>query len=239
MTIFGQVFSWIDIPIVLLILLIELLLASDNAAAIGLVVKRLPEEKKEKALFAGLVSAFFLRAIGVGFTAYLIYLFWVQLIGGIYLVYIAWHFLCGSKKAASSSFSPTSYWKAVVYIELIDLLFAIDSILGAFALASLYYPYDQITSKLWVIYLGGVLGVVAVRFVTKKFITFLNKHKQIETIAFLVIGWMGIKLIFEGAISFFSIDSLRHASDLFFWAGTLIIVIVGFIFVKIKKTINR
>ncbi len=239
MSIFGQMFSWVDIPIVLLILLIEILLASDNAAAIGMIVKKLPEKKREKALFAGLVSAFFLRALGVAFTAYLIYLFWVQMIGGVYLVYIAWHFLWGAKKAASSSFSPTSYWKAVVYIELVDLLFAIDSILGAFALASLYYPYDQITSKLWVIYLGGVLGVVAVRFVTKKFITFLNNHKKIESIAFLVIGWMGIKLIFEGSMSLFSIETFRHASDLFFWGGTLLIVLIGLLFDKIKKTINR
>jgi YkoY family integral membrane protein len=232
----SQSFSWIDIPLVFLILAIEILLASDNAAALAMIVKKLPVELKKKALFTGLISAFFFRAIGIIFTAFLIYLFWMQIIGGIYLIYLAWHFFFISKKEISP-FCPTQYWKAVLYIEIIDVLFAIDSILGAFALASLYYPFEVISSKIWVIYMGGILGVVAIRLVTGKFIVLLNKHKQIERIAFLVIGWMGIKLLAEGSLFFIASETVRHAFDLFFWIGTLFIVLIG-IFSKRLKAAN-
>ncbi len=233
-----QAFSWIDIPLVFLILVIEILLSADNAAALGLIVKKLPEIQRKKALFAGLYSAFVLRAIGVIFTAYLIYLFWMQMIGGIYLIYLAWHFLFGRKKEISA-LSPTSYWKAVFYIELIDVIFAIDSILGAFALASLYYPFAIIASKLWVIYLGGTLGLVAVRFATGKFLAALDKYKKIEYLAFLLIGWMGIKLIAEGGLSFINDQTIRHVCDIFFWIGTLIIILTGLFFNGFKAIYKR
>lgn len=234
MHIAAQAFSWLDIPLVFLILVIEILLSADNAAALAMIVKKLPEPKRKKALFAGLYSAFFLRAVGVICTAFLIYLFWMQMIGGLYLIYLAWHYVFGAKKEASC-LSPTTYWKAVVYIELIDILFAIDSILGAFALASLYYPFEIIASKLWVIYLGGILGALAVRFVTGKFLSVINKYKKIEYIAFILIGWMGVKLLAEGSLSFVSNESIRHSVDIFFWIGTILILLIGFLSTKWQK----
>ncbi len=234
MHIATQAFSWLDIPLVFLILVIEILLSADNAAALAMIVKKLPEPKRRKALFTGLYSAFFLRAVGVICTAYLIYLFWMQMIGGLYLVYLAWHYIFGAKKE-TSNLSPTSYWKAVVYIELIDILFAIDSILGAFALASLYYPFEIIASKLWVIYLGGILGAITIRFITGKFLSQINKYKKIEYIAFILIGWMGVKLLAEGGLSFASNQTIRHSVDIFFWIGTLLILVLGAISLRIKR----
>lgn len=219
-----QIFSWLDLPLVLIIFFLEILLASDNAAALALIVKKLPEKRRKKALFAGLFSAFFLRAVGVIFTAYLIHLFWMQIIGGLYLVYLAWKYILNPKKH-SDAFSPTSYWKAVICIELIDVLFAIDSILGAFAIASLYYPFDTLPSKLWVIYAGGVLGVFAVRLVTGKLIDILDKYKKLEQIIFLLIGWMGVKLLAEGSLFFIASNTLKHTLDIFFWIGTLLIIL--------------
>jgi benzodiazapine receptor len=233
-----QSFSWIDLLVVLLIFLIELLLASDNAAAMAVIVKRLPDEKKEKALKAGLLSAFILRAIGVIFTAYLIHLFWMQIIGGIYLIYICINFVLGSK-LKSNQFSPRSFYKAVIYVEIVDVLFAIDSILGAFAIASLCYPFDVISSKLWVIYLGGVLGLYSIRLVTKKFIHLLNQHKKIELVAFLIIGWMGVKLITEGIVSLDGSHEFRHSLDIFFWISTIVIVILGVFLDKLRKKIEN
>ena len=194
----------------------------------------MPAEKRQSALFAGLYSAFFLRAIGVVFAAILIYLFWMQIIGGIYLIYLAWHYIFGKKKTATE-FSPISFWKAVLYIELIDVLFAIDSILGAFAIASLYYPFDIIASNIWVIYLGGILGALAVRFATGHFLKILNKYKKVEYLAFLLIGWMGVKLLAEGTTSFFHSESTRHALDIFFWIGTLVIITIGIISLRKKR----
>ena len=231
-----QIFSWIDIPLVFFVFVIEVLLAADNAAAMALIVKKLDEQKRKRALFTGLISAFAFRLFGVIFAAFLIHLFWMQFIGGVYLVYLAWHCIF-APKSGYTPFSPTSYRTAVFYVELVDILFAIDSILGAFALVGLYYPLNQINSKLWIIYLGGVLGVFTVRIMTRHLLKVIDKYKKIEKIVFFVVGWMGIKLIAEGATHFLPEDSWRHSFDIFFWAGTFVVILIGFLSTKWKKKV--
>ena len=86
---FEQTFSLIDIPRLVTLIFIEGVLSLDNALAIALIVRGLPHEKRQKALFIGVASSVLLRAIGVLSAAYLIQLFWVQLIGGLYLIYLS------------------------------------------------------------------------------------------------------------------------------------------------------
>lgn len=231
-----QTFSWIDIPLVFFIFIIEVLLAADNAGAMALIVKNLDERKQKRALFTGLISAFGFRLVGIIFAAYLIHLFWIQLVGGGYLIYLAWHCIFAPKRGFVPV-SPKSYRKAVLYVELVDIMFAIDSILGAFALIGLYYPFDQVNSKLWVIYVGGILGVFAVRIMTTHLLKALDKYKKIEQIIFYVIGWMGIKLVAEGITHFFPNNSWRHTFDLFFWGGTFIVILIGFLSTKWNKKV--
>ena len=86
---FDQTFSLVDIPRLITLIFLEGVLSLDNALAIALIVRGLPQAMRQKALFIGLVSSVVLRAFGVLSAAYLIQLYWVQIIGGIYLLYLS------------------------------------------------------------------------------------------------------------------------------------------------------
>ena len=73
-----QIFSWIDIPLVILLIFLEILLSADNAAAMALIAGKLPKEEKSKALFLGLATSVILRIVGILLAAYLIKFFWVN-----------------------------------------------------------------------------------------------------------------------------------------------------------------
>ena len=227
-----QIFSWIDIPLVILLIFLEILLSADNAAAMALIAGKLPKEEKSKALFLGLATSVILRIVGILLAAYLIKFFWVQIVGGLYLLYLGVkHIVYPSSKAWWTK-SRGSLFKAVLLIELTDIMFALDSILAAFALAALYYPAKMLPHKLWVIYLGGIFGVITIRFAAKRFMTLLDTYPSLERVVFLIIGWMGMKLISEGIFSFYPDSSLKQLFDLIFWLGSVIIFLIGFFSTK-------
>jgi YkoY family integral membrane protein len=231
----AQTFSWIDLPFIIILFFIELLLSSDNAAALGVLVRDLPLKQRNKALFTGLISGLLLRALGIIFASYLIRLFWIQVAGGLYLVYIAYNHVKGLNQIGGVTIKKHSFCRVVFLVELTDLLFAIDSILAAFALAALYYPYEVFPHKLWVIYVGGVIGVVMMRFCTTWFIRLIDRHPHLEKVIFFVVGWMGVKLISEGVLHFFPETPWKYFFDFLFWIGTLLIVIIGFLSTKWRR----
>jgi predicted tellurium resistance membrane protein TerC len=72
-------------------------------------------------------------------------------------------------------------------VELTDIVFAIDSILVAVAMSN----------KTWVIITGGILGVVAMRLVIGQLLVLVNRYPTLVDGAFVIIAWVGIKLVLE------------------------------------------
>lgn len=236
MIILNQSFSFFDLPIILFIGFIELLLSADNAGVLAIIVKDLPVEERKKALFSGLIGAFTFRIFGVIFASYFITLFWFQILGGLYLTYLmVAHLIDPSRKVKKEGKTP--FYKAVLKIELMDILFAFDSILSAFALAALYYPKEILTQKLWVIYLGGILGLTLLRVGTAKILRWMDRHPSFQRLVFLIVGWIGLKLIFDGCLHFFPKESLETFVHIFFWAGSILLLVIGFISTKWDKRV--
>ncbi len=233
-----QTFSWFDILLIFLLFFLELLLSSDNAAVLAFIVRDLPSKKQKKALFLGLTSAFILRGIGIVFVAFLIKIIWVQIIGGLYLLFL------GIKHAARFRFKKKnlhtekrSFFKTVLLVEFTDLIFAIDSILAAFAFVAIYYPLDMLYEKIWVIYVGGILGVVFIRFATTSVVKLLYAYPNLEKIVYFLISWIGLKLIVEGILSYIGDKNVQEIFDLIFWIGSVLIVFIGFISTKWHKKV--
>ena len=86
---FGQTFETHDIAVVALLVVLEGVLSIDNALVLGLLAKRLPKHQQKRALTYGLVGAFVFRLIAVGTAVFLMRWWWVKLLGGGYLIYIA------------------------------------------------------------------------------------------------------------------------------------------------------
>jgi predicted tellurium resistance membrane protein TerC len=81
----------------------------------------------------------------------------------------------------------TAFWATVVKVEMTDIVFAIDSILVAVAMSD----------KLWVIITGGILGVITMRLVIGQLLALVNRYPALVDGAFVIIAWVGIKLLLE------------------------------------------
>ena len=116
---------------VLNILILEILLSVDNAAVLAIMVKELLERQRKKALTYGIVGAYVLRGLSFIFVNYLLEIEWLKILGGAYLVYLAYNSLKGletGKKFKFKFFFVNQFISVIIGIELMDFVFSIDNI---------------------------------------------------------------------------------------------------------------
>ncbi len=110
-----------------------------------------------------------------------------------------------------------SFWPTVFIIELTDIAFAVDSILAAIAMvgsAPPGTPPGAFHPKLWVVILGGLLGLVLMRFAARIFIVLLEKFPRFEVSAYLLVIVIGLKLLADwGVNSDWSFDEPKWLAD--------------------------
>ena len=197
-----------DLLLNVLLVFLEGILSIDNALVLAMIAKPLPIHQRKKALTYGLAGAFIFQFIALSLVTYLIKWRWVKFVGGGYLLYISIKHLLFGEKDEDGNSKPVvrSFWKTVILIELMDIAFAVDSILAAVAL----------TQKLWVVYCGGILSVIMMRFAATIFIRLLEKFPRLEKTAYLLILIIGTKITLEG-FHFEGID-MHSASSPYTWA---------------------
>jgi YkoY family integral membrane protein len=189
-----------DLLTVGLLVILEGLLSADNAMVLAVLVLGLPKEQQRPALRYGIIGAFAFRTLATVFAVHMIQLRIVQLIGGLYLVWLPYqHFFRGGGADERRKPVParpwmglSAFWATVVKVELTDIVFAIDSILVAVAMSP----------KLWVVLTGGILGIVAMRLVIGQLLVIVRRYPAIVDGAFLIILWVAIKLLVEWAHSY-------------------------------------
>ena len=97
-----------------------------------------------------------------------------------------------------------SFWPTVFVIELTDIAFAVDSILAAIAMVGSPpkgTPPDAFHPKLWVVILGGLLGLILMRFAARIFITLLERFPRFEISAYLLVIVIGLKLLADWGVN--------------------------------------
>jgi YkoY family integral membrane protein len=97
-----------------------------------------------------------------------------------------------------------SFWPTVVVIELTDIAFAVDSILAAIAMVGSPpkgTPPDAFHPKLWVVILGGILGLMLMRVAAKLFIQLLERFPRFEVSAYLLVIVIGLKLLADWGVN--------------------------------------
>ncbi|WP_059106023.1 TerC family protein [Shouchella shacheensis] len=191
--------------VLLVLIALEGILAADNAVVLAMVVRHLPEKQQKKALFYGLAGAFLFRFGSLFFISFLVDVWQIQAIGAVYLLYLSLHYLFrkfikGKAKSAKAIKPPAGFWRTVLKVELADFAFAVDSILAAVALAltlpSTSWPnVGQLDGAQFAVVLtGGIIGIIIMRFAAGKFVKLLEKRRSLETAAYLIVGWVGVKL---------------------------------------------
>ncbi len=185
--------------VILNLIVIESLLSVDNAAVLATMVMDLPEKQRNKALKYGIIGAYVFRGLCLIFAAWLVNIWWLKPIGGFYLLYLTYDYFKSKStpetdddtlnKNENRIYKATlgllgQFWATVALVEVMDLAFSIDNVFAAVAF----------TDKIVLIWIGVFIGILAMRFVAQGFVGLMERFPFLETVAFLVIGVLGLKL---------------------------------------------
>ncbi|MBI5812412.1 TerC family protein [Allomeiothermus silvanus] len=180
---------------ILVIVALEAILSVDNAMVLAVMVRPLPEHLRQRALLYGLIGAYVLRGLALLFATLIIQIWWIQLLGGLYLIYLAFnHFRKlpshqdPHHTAAAIQAAAASFWRIVVMINVVDLAFAVDSVLVVIAFSE----------NFWVIFTGVAVGILLIRLAAGWMVRVMERYPRLEQVAYAVVGWAGLKLTLEG-----------------------------------------
>ena len=223
--------------IILNLVVIESLLSVDNAAVLATMVMDLPKNQRDKALKYGIIGAYVFRGVCLALAAWLVTIWWLKPLGGLYLLYLAFDYFKKKNakkdeeseevdKSKSWIYKSTvglvgTFWATVALVEVMDLAFSIDNVFAAVAF----------TDNIYLIYIGVFIGILAMRFVAQAFVKLMEKFTFLETVAFIVIGVLGIKLSSSLFTHFYPESPVSHAiesekTDLFVSIFTVAIFIL-------------
>lgn len=225
--------SW---GIIASLILLEGLLSADNALVLAVLVKHLPKEQQKRALFYGIVGAYVFRFIAIAIGTFLVKITWVKIVGGLYLLWIAcsnlfdlefkWKRIgnvplipyIGKKGNGEDDIENkgAGFWRTVLTVELMDIAFSVDSVIAAFG----------ISEQVWVLFLGGILGVLMMRGVAQVFLKLIDRFPELEKAAFILIIIIGAKML-AGVAGF----EMSH----FLFFGLLIAVFVGTMIISMVR----
>jgi len=223
--------TWSHLPLILMLAALEIILSADNAVVLAVLAKRLPPGQQKRALFYGIAGAFILRFIAILGAVWIIKFWFLQIIGGAYLLWLAIQHLSDPRRqdaTATPKYLPAvaaSFWKVIALIELTDLAFAVDSVLAAVA----------VTNNLLIIYAGAIIGLIAMRFAAVAVMGLLEKFPPLKIYAYILVAWIGLKLTLQGAHQYLVIredldwENIIHLSLPEFWLVTTLIAATAFI----------
>ncbi len=250
MDLLSEIFSSFDLKtglfVILNLIILECLLSIDNAAVLATMVLDLPKNQRGKALKYGIIGAYFFRGICLIFAVYLIQFIWLKAVGGIFLIWLCTkHFISKKTPETHDDLLNKSenrfykwinahfgkFWSTVALIEVMDLAFSLDNVFVAVAFSD----------NIYLIWIGVFIGILAMRFVAQGFVKLLEKFPELTTVAFIVIGILGIKLVASFGCDFYPEYGLcrflnGHNADMIISAGTVVMFLAPVIYRLVVKS---
>ena len=188
---FADFISPEQITILTQIILIDLVLAGDNAIIIGMVASKFPLEQRKKIIFWGIGGAVVLRIILTLLTAYLLQITGLRLIGGLLLLYIVYKLyvdvIKGSDHENDIKVDNSSFLKAIWTILLADVTMRLDNVLGVAGAAGDHYA---------LLVFGLILSIVLMATAATLISGWIKKYKWIAWAGLLAILLVAIELIY-------------------------------------------
>ena len=173
------------------IILIDLVLAGDNAIIIGMVASQFPSEQRKKIIIWGIGGAVILRIILTLLTAYLLQITGLRLVGGLLLLYIVYKLyidvIKGSNESENIKIDNSSFLKAIWTILLADFTMSLDNVLGVAGAAGDHY---------YLLIFGLVLSIVLMATAATLISNWIKKYKWIAWAGLLAILIVAIELIY-------------------------------------------
>lgn len=172
---------------ILAIILIDIVLAGDNALVIGMAANRLPEHLRRRAIFWGTFGAVAVRFVSVAALTYLLMIPGLRLIGGAALLWIGWRLAFANHDDHSIEAKDT-FWAAISTIVVADAVMGIDNALGIAAAAN---------GNWWFIIFGLLVSVPIILFGSTVIARILNRWPDTVFVGSFVLFAVAIQMILK------------------------------------------
>jgi len=188
---FAELFSPEQLTILTQIILIDLVLAGDNAIIIGMVASKFPQDQRKKIIFWGIGGAVILRIILTLLTAYLLQITGLRLIGGLLLLYIVYKLyvdvIKGTAHEDDVKVDNSNFLKAIWTILLADFTMSLDNVLGVAGAAGDHYA---------LLVFGLILSIILMATAATLISEWIKRYKWIAWAGLLAILIVAIELIY-------------------------------------------
>ena len=187
-----------QIIILFQIILIDLVLAGDNAIVIGMVASQFDNNLRKKIIFWGIGAAIILRILFTLITAYLLQINGLKFIGGLLLLYIAYKLYKDVIKNNISSDNKinadkTNFFKAVFTVIIADVSMSLDNVLGVAGAAKDHYT---------LLVFGLILSIILMATVANIISKWIKTYKWIGWLGLVAIVVVAVDLIYSDLIVF-------------------------------------
>lgn len=186
------------------IIVIDLVLAGDNAIVIGLAARKLPKDQQKKVIILGTIGAIVIRAIATMLVVYLLKVPGLLLIGGILLIWIAYKLITEEEKHEVES--GNNMWAAIRTIIIADAAMGLDNVLAVAGAAH---------GSLLLVFLGLLISIPIVVWGSTIILKFMEKYPIIILIGAAVVTWTATKMIVKEPFiaGFFAEEWVQYAFE--------------------------
>jgi len=178
------------------VIMIDLVLAGDNAIVVGMAAARVAPEIRAKVIFWGIAAAVLLRMIFAAITVQLLASIGLTLAGGILLLWVCWKMyrqFTGDNHVVPDGAGPGTelgFWSAVGLITLADVSMSLDNVLAVAGAAN----GEPLT-----IVVGLAIAVLLMAVASHYIAKLLVRQPWIAWIGLLIILWVALGLIYKGS----------------------------------------
>ncbi len=207
----------------LAIIVIDLVLAGDNAIVIGLAARRLPKDQQKKVIIWGTVGAIAIRALATLIVVWLLKIPGLLLIGGVLLIWIAYKLIAEGKNHDIKA--EEGFWSAIKTIIIADALMGIDNVLAVAGAAH---------GNFSLVIIGLLVSIPVVVWGSTLILKWVDRFPVIITIGAAVLAYTAAKMIVDE--KWFA--GFLESNPFIKWAFIIIIIIGVVFFGKMKQKLK-
>ena len=190
------------------VILIDIVLAGDNAVVIGIVAAKVPRPDRRKVIFWGLVAAVVLRVLLATVTATILEVIGLMFAGGVLLLWVSWRLYRDLRQSQehdlgtstlnegaacavpSTEHLPTSdLRRAILRLAVADLSMSLDNVLAVAGAAM---------NHVWVLTIGLLLSIALMGLAASMIANLLQRYPWISYAGLIIVVYVALRMIFFG-----------------------------------------
>ncbi|MBA2616640.1 MAG: TerC family protein [Rubrobacter sp.] len=202
----GGIFSLELLGAFIGVLVIDLILSGDNAVVIALAVRNLQGNVRRRAIQLGVAAAIGLRIIFALIVSFLVQLPFLQVVGGLLLVYLSWQLVKPEDEEADVK-AGSGLWQSVKIIAVADAVMSLDNVIALVAISR----NPEGDPRVWLVALGIVLTIPIIIFGATILSDLMSRFPWIVYAGAALLIYVAVELMFDDKLGV--VQSFAHATE--------------------------